>query len=259
MNRQKQPDFIRLLLRILPVAVSLIPVTVFSQGRTTDVVTLKNGSILRGTLRTFPDSNKIGIETQCQSCWVFDTSEVASVDYNISFNGVWQTDNLSPARTSGYVNITEAGLLFGSGDNEKNTIFSVMMTNGYRYRNRLYGGLGLGLEFFEQTQLPLFAEARYAFTNRNVTPVLILKGGYSFMLEDPPDTDWFTYEGKGGYLWAAGMGVHFRLNHHNILSVSMSYRYQDNTVVHTDPWYRDKTWVTKKYNRMSFSIGIIFD
>ena len=79
------------------------------------------------------------------------------------------------------------------------------------------------------------------------------------MLEDPQDNDWYDYTGIGGFLWSTGLGVQFRLNSHNIISVSMLYRYQNSTISHTDVWYNDETRITKVYNRLAFRIGIAFD
>lgn len=260
MNRQKQPLFIILLISVIALLISFTPHSAMAQRvRLSDAVTLKNGSIIRGSFVELNDSSKVGIETPCRSLWVFNKDEVESVNFNLPSSGSYRMGKPVTARASGYANITETGLLFGSGNNEKNTVFSVLMTNGYKFRNRFIAGLGLGLEFFEQAQLPLFAEARYVLSNQNIAPVLILKGGYSFMLEDPRDDSWYKYDGKGGYLCEAGLGVHFRLNQHNLLSVGLLYRYQDNTIVHTDTWYQDRVWVTKKYNRLAFRIGIAFD
>lgn len=259
MIRQKQPLFFGFPLSLPFLAVLAVPVITTAQVKTADAITLKNGSIIKGYIREMNDSSRVSIETLCENLWVFNMNEVASIDHDVPLSFRYPDDRSYPAGPAGFVNITEPGLLFGSGNNEKNSIFSILMTNGYGFRNNVTAGLGLGLEFFEQTQLPVFIDLRWILTDRSIAPVLMLKGGYSFMLEDPRDNDWYDYTGMGGFLWATGLGVQFRLNPHNILSVGMLYRYQNSTVSHTDVWYGDEIRVTKVYNRLAFRIGIAFD
>jgi len=259
MIRQKQPLFFNLLMFLPFLAALAVPIITTAQVKTTDAITLKNGSIIKGYIREMKDSSKVSIETLCRNLWVFDRNEVASIDHDVPLSGSYPDDRSYPARPSGFFNITEPGLLFGSGNNEKNTIFSILMTNGYGFRNNVTAGLGLGLEFFEQAQLPVFIDLRWALTDRSIAPVLMLKGGYSFMLEDPQDNDWYDFTGIGGFLWSTGLGVQIRLNLHNMLSISMLYRYQNSTISHTDVWYQDEIKVTKVYNRLAFRIGITFD
>ena len=86
------------------------------------------------------------------------------------------------------------GVLIGSGNNEKNAIFSTQMVNGYKINSRFYPGIGIGIEFYEQAVVPLFADMSYHFGRNVISPFIRGSIGYSIPVEDPPETWGVQYE-----------------------------------------------------------------
>jgi hypothetical protein len=263
MNIQKQPDKIVHILLISLFFLGALPGSLFSQDGKLDILTLKSGSVLRGQITEMTDSNKVSIETLCRNTWVFGVDEIKSMEFNRAGDpadffsrGAGHPAGLS--RKSGFYNISSAGLLMAGGNNDKNVIFSLLMTAGYQFHSRYYAGLGTGLEFFQYAQLPLFLDARYLIRDGRVSPYVMLRGGYSFLLEDIPDDQWFNYRGEGGYLWSTGMGIIMPLGQKNAISCGILYRYQDLTVIHRTEWNEMETRITTVYNRLSFRLGIMF-
>ena len=263
MNILKQPAWITKKTAIILFAGLLFSGTLLSQDDKVDILTLKNGSIIKGRLIEMTDSNKVSIETLCQNTWVFSLDEIERMECNQSLSLATGPNSGSRYSTglgkrSGFYSVSSPGLLFASGNNDKNTIFSLQMTGGYQLQSRYFAGIGTGLEFFQYSQLPLFLDVSYLLTEGTVSPFIVLRGGYSFALEDPPDNDWITYQGKGGYLWGAGLGIVIPLGQKNALSCSILYRYQDVTVINTTLWNDEVTEITTEYNRLSVRLGIMF-
>ncbi len=237
--------------------------TLLSQVSKIDIITLKSGSIIKGRLIEMTDSTKVSIETLCQNIWVFSLDEIDKIESELV-----KTHDPAPvaagetprsiAREKGYYNISSPGILISSGNNDKNTIFSFQIINGYQYHSRYYAGFGTGLEFFEYTHLPLFLEGQYRLLDRNVSPYITVKGGYSVMLDHPDSDDWVSYQGKGGYLYGAGMGIIMPFGKKNALTISFLYRHQDATIIYTTRWNDQTTKITTEYDRLSFRVGLMF-
>ena len=85
--------------------VMLWPVCALAQVRgITDVVYLKNGSILHGSLFSAIDSNHIALRTENNDVWVFSRSEVMKTD---------REKTVFPVTKHGWYNTTNLGIFFG--------------------------------------------------------------------------------------------------------------------------------------------------
>ena len=220
-----------------------------------DAVYLKNGEIYRGTIREHPDEDTIMLQTLCWNTMVFHARGVERISREVI--DVPNASNRVP--TSGYFNRTEMGVLIGSGNNEKNAIFSVQMVNGYQINRRFYPGFGMGIEFYEQSVVPLFADLSYRFGRQAFSPFVRGSIGYSLPFEDPPDAWGIRTHNRGGQMYAAGLGTFIRLNGHNALSISLVYRFQSLKSVTTQDWSDEVLKLEKQYNRMAFRVGFVFE
>jgi hypothetical protein len=151
------------------------------------------------------------------------------------------------------------GVLIGSGNNEKNAVFSTQMVNGYKLDSRLYTGLGIGVEFYEQAVIPVFADVSCHFGRKVFSPFIRGSLGYSWSVEDPPETWGVHTDNQGGYMYAAGLGTFIRLNGHNSLSISLVYRFQSLKSVVSQDWTDEVLNLDKQYNRIAFRIGFVFE
>lgn len=226
-----------------------------AQKQEVDAVYLKNGEIYRGSLLNQPDGNRFMLETLCWNTIIIPAGDVDHIDREIV--------NVESKRlhvpSSGYFNRTDLGLLIGTGNNEKNAIFSTQMVNGYKIHSKFYPGIGIGIEFYEQAVVPLFADMSYHFSRNVLSPFVRGSIGYSVPVEDPPEVWGVSQHNNGGYMYAAGLGTFIRLNGHNSLSISLIYRFQSLRSVITQDWSDEVLNLNKQYNRIGFRIGFVFE
>jgi hypothetical protein len=254
MERLKQPGLTHFILLMVFFFISCFN-DMSAQKQEVDAVYLKNGEIYRGSLQNHPEKNQIKLQTLCWNTMLFDAGDVDHIDREMV--------NVKSSRlhvpSSGYFNQTDLGVLIGTGNNEKNAIFSAQMVNGYKIRSRYYPGFGIGIEFYEQAVVPLFADLSYHFGRNLLSPFIRGSMGYSIPVEDPPETWGVRTNNNGGYMYALGLGTFVRLNGHNSLSISLTYRFQSLRSVITQDWTDEVLNLNKQYNRIAFRIGLVFE
>jgi len=250
----KQPRQAHLFLFIIFFCVFCLP-ELSAQKQEVDAIYMKNGEIYRGSLLKHPDSNKIMLQTLCWNTMIFNAGDVNHIDREM----VNVKNSRMHVPSSGYFNRTDLGVLIGSGNNEKNAIFSAQMVNGYKINSRFYPGIGIGIEFYEQTVVPLFADISCHLGRNVLSPYIRGSIGYSVPVEDPPETWGVSTNNHGGYMYAVGLGTLIRLNGQNSLSLSLAYRFQSLKSVITQDWSEEVLNLNKQYNRIAFRIGFVFE
>jgi hypothetical protein len=254
MKNGTQPSLIHLLFLVTFCCFS-VPLDGMAQKQELDAVYLKNGEIYRGILAEDPEAGSVMLRTLCWNTMIFSQGEIDHIAREMVNTG-------NPRRhipSSGYFNRTDMGVLMGSGQNEKNVIFSAQMINGYKWNSRWYTGLGIGIEFFEQAVVPLFADLSLHLGRNALSPFIRGSFGYSVPVEDPPEAWGVRTDNRGGYLYAVGLGTFIRLNGHNALSLSLVYRFQSLTSVITEDWNNEILNLDKQYNRIALRIGLVFE
>ncbi|KPK86601.1 MAG: hypothetical protein AMS27_04760 [Bacteroides sp. SM23_62_1] len=250
----KQP-FIKTIFLCLAMIFFII-LNVSGQKYTVDVIRLKNGDVYKGIVIEQPDPGVLKIETLCQNIMHFNRKDVESITSE-KFKP-YSSAIPSSFGPKGYLNITDFGMLIGTGNNSKNAILSISSFNGYGFSSRYIVGAGIGVELFETIILPMYFETRWIIANNKFTPFLNLKAGYSLALEDPVSYWGENYNSTGGYLYGTGIGVLIWTNNRNAFEINFHYRYQDIKTVRTYEWSHETTTLTTKYNRLELKFGFLF-
>ena len=169
----------------------------------------------------------------------------------------------------GYYNVTDMGFLIGSTDNMNIAPFSILMVNGYQFTENFGAGVGLGVEFFSESYLPLVLDARYYFRKANFSPFVFVHGGYLFALESDANQNivydhyymWPSYipshrkvNPKGGWMINPGLGIRNMFNEHLGFTFSVGYRFQS-----LQYKYNDDSQLFQNFNRLDLKIGFIFN
>src|SRR5690606_38347643 len=141
----------------------LCPVCAFAQQKPPDVVYLKNGSIIYGSLSPAKDSNYIALQTGNNDVWVIPRSEVVK-------SGRAKTVFL--VQKNGWYNTTSAGLFFG--DDKGYQIESVV---GYHFLYRYYAGAGVALDDYSFRAVPVFTSLSADLLKRKTTPFVYVNTG----------------------------------------------------------------------------------
>jgi hypothetical protein len=91
--------------------------------------------------------------------------------------------SVAPSRGH-YVNTTELTGGFGLGDTDPDftgSIFGVTNVFGYAFTERLTGGVGTGVYFYNGgTMMPLYLDFRYRFNGMTFRPIIVADGGMLF-------------------------------------------------------------------------------
>jgi hypothetical protein len=238
-----------------------------SKGR----VYLKNGSIVKGKISRSENSEILRIYS-AGNLWVFPLTEVEKVEYSLT-----TPEKELHESNSKVTNHTQIGVLAGNNDNTKAAPFMLHSMLNFKVDKKIQAGFGTGVEFLNETHLPVFANIEYRFREAGISPYLFVKAGYCFPLEDTRMTyyqvvpyyystvssyiwpgPWYygneELKAKGGLLLNPGFGMSVLFSNNFGMSFSVGYRYSRLHYKGENNYGLDVD-----YNRLSISLGIIFN
>ena len=185
---------------------------------------LKNGSKVRGRLL---DANApFKLETYDKSVWIFQKEEVDTVLIEKMIN-----PNIR-YKTRGFLHYTELGPLAMSNrasNGVTTSAFSFQTTNGYKFGQWIYLGLGIGADLYAvQTFVPAVLSLRGDFTDKgSKIPFYFLEGGYGINATSN-DVDSIRFGGGGTF--SAGMGLKILFSGNTGFTIAAGYRFQRSSV-----------------------------
>lgn len=248
---------------------TLLAFSVFAQTEK-GYVYLKNGSIVKGKYSYFENKQKIKVESS-GNIWIFGAAEVDS----ITNKRIHSLDEIEQEiSNSKFFFRTELGVLVGNSDNSQSAPFSLTGSVNYRINPNLSAGLGIGLEFFNETYMPVFANVEYKFKKTASSPYVFLKAGYQLPLEESnaiyydvypvwsssssfwPGPDYYGQEGfdtKGGILINPGVGYQQMFTSGFGMNFAVGYQFHRLNYEGENDYSLDID-----YNRLTIKVGIIF-
>lgn len=225
-----------------------------AQKNLVDVVYLKNGSIIRGSITEIVPDSIVKMEMAGGSMLIFKSNEVKL----ISKEAVQKKERIKNVSLSrGYRFGFDGGWIFASSDNNNKSPFSIHIINHYHVFSSTAVGIGGGIEFFDITQAPLFLDLRQYLNRKSYAVYLFVQGGALFPV-GPNHYQRYGYltKGKEGYMVNPGLGFLFPLGERAGMTVSISYRYQEMKSVIED-YYKTDYRLTEKMNRVNLRIGFM--
>jgi hypothetical protein len=212
----------------LTIFMAFMAVAAFGQDKM-DVVYLKDGRVVKGSIIKPLDADGIQIMTTESDVYTFAAEDVARVARE-----TFQHENLNNKIIvhdgEGFTNITTLGLGFGVGTvgdegevNNDQTYFALHTVNGYHLNRALSMGIGVGIEWYDGYELvPLYADIRYHPALTEWAPFFYGNLGFGLgFLENNHD---------GGLMGGLGGGIQKSVNPNLALVGSLGYRFQGNTV-----------------------------
>jgi hypothetical protein len=229
----------------------IITVLQLSGQKTKDVLYLKNGSIIYGTLMEI-SNDQYKLKGSDGSIFIYSAGEVDRYAKEIpSFAG---------RKKSGMTFALEAGLLIGAQSNEYKAPFSFNAIAGYTIEKKNMLGIGTGAEFLGKTFVPVFAEYKYTFRDKRVSPFLFARGGILMHVGADEESDNTYYynatDYKGGATLTFGTGLSWAGEDVETY-LSFAYRYAQTSYVQTDYNHMDVTY-ENNYNRLEVKFGFRF-
>ncbi|GHT36745.1 hypothetical protein FACS189435_0350 [Bacteroidia bacterium] len=185
-----------------------------------------------------------------------------------------QEDGSEFLQSGKFTSLTEAGLLVGNSYYESKTPFILHSSLNYAFIRNLSAGVGVGVEFYEETYLPVTANVTYRFGSKRIVPFATFQAGYQVALENKKETyylyDYYPGYGgssytniihaEGGWMFNPSVGIIICLTNDFGITLSAGYRHQ--MLKHTweskqEAYYRYESR-EREYNRLSLKFGIIF-
>ena len=220
-----------------------------SAQQTTDIIHLKNGSIIKGKIVEKTDE-KIKIETFGGNIFVYSSQEIDKTE---------TTNEPLPGylKAKGYYNYTSMGILVGSDIDENQSVFSVLMEHNYQlYQYFAIGGV-IGIDFFNESIAPLGVNLKALLPLKAKSTIFInTSSGYSIPLEDAENDNNNEYtDTKGGVFINSEIGIIVPSKSNINLFLALGYRYNELNYIRSD-WQYGNVERKVTYNRFVLRIGI---
>ncbi len=168
----------------------------------------------------------------------------------------------------GLFNATSIGVLSGSSQNQQAAPFSFLSLMLYQIDENIAVGAGLGIDFIEESYVPIVADFRYYLRGTRFSPFLFTQAGYSIPTQKSASQEiinahydiWpYPYpqaeevEPLGGFQINPGFGIRHMFHSTFGLEISFAYHFQRLTYQ-----YNSNTRLETDYNRLNIRIGIVF-
>jgi hypothetical protein len=221
-----------------------------------DVVYLSDGSIIRGIVQTDSTGGIIRILNHAGDTWAFNLSEVDSLTRERPFEYKALLFN-----QNGFEFNINAEFLIRSRNNAigNAVIPGIDLVFGYRINPYFSAGAGMGMQFYETMEIPFSLSVRARASGRTLSPLVLVKAGYTLPAEKRP-SDWdYNYTSHGGFNGTVGLGIERILNENASFLLTFSYHYQalNYQLTPLGPWVQERTR-KEVYSRFRFTLGYLF-
>lgn len=231
-------------------SIMFCPFIAKAQATYEDVVYLKNGSIIHGIIIEQIPNESLKIQTKDGNVFVYKMAEIEKITKEVVKGSENSSTNNSEfeIKHSGFTNITE----FYAGGGIKETVskfmFGVHTINGYLINPHFSVGVGVGLELSNSLMIPIFADFRYNFTSKSVSPFFSVDAGYIKPIND-------SYYLKRIFVDPA-LGLKFFVLPKTALNFSLGCRLEKYTTTYLI--YPTNTLRSYKGGYLNFKMGFTF-
>lgn len=215
-----------------------------------DVIYLKNGIIIRGSIVQYVWNDYIKVETERGDLFVvsyLDIERIEKEDKPLKYKN----------KEKGLFNITEIGWVStNNGEPWGLSNLGIQTITGYRLNKWIGAGAGIGLQGYNSIgTVPLFGSLQTGdiFTDR-VIPYGFFNMGYSLAWDNNimPNKDV-----DGGLFFNPGLGVKVK-NRNTAMLFSLGYQMQKVSIHNPDGWWWAGNETKITMNRISLRVGMNF-
>jgi hypothetical protein len=227
-----------------------------------DIITLKNGNILKGKIIRQVLGDFVELETRDNNFWKFDMENIADIRFKTKRRSRVIADTITKPSKGMFYEI-KMGVLVGNKGNQNNAPFSMILSGSYRLNQSISAGAGIGYEAFSEAQMPVFGEIKYHTNINGIQSYIFCQSGYSFPLENRDNRNYYfntndNIDSEGGWLINPGVGIVFGNKSRTNFTLNIGYRFQ--RLEHK--WHNSNTddmeSLKEEFNRLSIHLGIIF-
>lgn len=233
-----------------------------------DILRLKNGSFIRGTIIEYIVGDHVKIKTEEGKVYEFPASEVLTAGA-----GTGSVRSALPKtitfKNKGYYNITSLGFMFGNNGwlRINPGLYTV---NGYQWNPHVMTGLGLGVEYMEGGgKLPITANFQYNFLKTGSTPIAEAFAGYTISGKSNAFVNWWGEDlnarNYGGFTSGASFGFRAFTGQNVGIVLTGGYRFQMLKARFNETFWNGNESFTHEvvqnsfHNRFTLRFGLIFN
>jgi hypothetical protein len=238
---------------ILSVIILIVTVIQLSAQKTSDVLYLKNGSIIYGKLIEITNY-QYKMQTSDGSIFIYKSDEVEKFAKESPFFDGRKDHGLGFA--------LEVGFLIGSQESNYVAPLSFNFLASITSNIHNVTSLGSGVEFIGRPFTPLFLEYKYIFNNRKTSPFIFLRGGGLISVRNTEESSSAPYQNtqpkdyKGGFSMALGTGISWAKEGYET-NLSFAYRYAHTSYTQYE-YNRGNVTYNEKLNRLEIKFGYKF-
>ena len=208
----------RLVISLLALVISTVAFATMAQ----DVVYLKNGSVIKGSVIEMVPNQSIKVQTADGSLFVYQMNEVDRIERDAKKQNNEVEEITDDYLQRGFRGLLDLGAHFGFADAFDNYQISVAFTGGYQINRMLFVGAGIAPtlnlyddEYYDEVEtsflLPIYSAIRLDFINKKVTPFLDGRIGYYLNTEDMDYNGLYAYLGAGVRIKKISLGAGYDL------------------------------------------------
>jgi len=238
----------------------------------TDVVYLKDGSVLKGLIVNYEQGATLIFKLQNGEEIVIIDTEIARIvqdvrepksdSYDELMNGKVKAkpkEQVYEFRERGFYNAMMLGSLNTRAGNEFKMGVSFHNVSGFQFSRWLGIGLGVGIETYgtddDEVIYPVFAEFRGYFNKKIKAPYYTLGAGYGFMATNEKE---FITEARGGWMLHPAIGLRFSGKKRNNLTADIGYKFQKAYFRRDFTFNGDIEIRDVLYQRLIIRVGLLF-
>ena len=191
----------------------LLATSSLSAQKMQEVIYLKNGSIIKGTVIEQVPNEFVKIRTRDGSIYVYPIAEVVKITKESSSDRFSRVSD-----THGYKAFVDFALTAAGGVYDVRAEF--VTSHGYRIDPYIYAGMGVGLHYYRGSRvlIPVFVDGRVSFLDGPISPFINLRTGYSFKVSEKME---------GGFYISPMFGVRFVIGESIALNLAAGYSFQN--------------------------------
>lgn len=228
----------------------LVSISIYCSAQNyTEVVYLKNGSVIKGTIIEQIPNVSLKVKTGDGSLIICKMDEVDKITKEENYSRDYRKDfnNRKAARNTlkGYKGFIDFGYMGDVSDCGMDNV-TLTTSHGYQFNNHIFLGAGLGVDIYTDASavsVPLFVNFKANFLKTKVTPFVDVKTGYSV-----GDAD--------GFFSSVGVGARFSLKGKKAISLMLESKYQEYTTLIAGYYYSSED--TEAWAGVGFKVGFEF-
>jgi len=234
---------------IIYVTILIFPFIAKAQITNEDVLYLKNGAVIRGSIKRQYHNQKLKIKQSDGSITTYNADSIAkrTITINDSIYNIPIIDT-NKSFQSGIKGTLEFNYGKGLGKYKEDASIGAAFIIDYQFDQIYYVGAGIGIDAYSQvTFIPIFVDLRMNLsTSTKLTAFCAVEAGYSLG----------SGYNKGGIIFNPSIGMKYYLSPTSSVNISLGFKAQENQI-----YYGNLIYIPNEIqygNFINLKLGVTF-